>query len=161
LVFPSLDTKMGTLSTISFLLTLLQPPPPLIYHSIYITRYGFIFIVSFTIVFLIFIALQGLETNIIFDVVKLIIVLSVQHYMAGKKYLWFILCRTLYFWFGLWCLTPHSTIYYRYIVVVSFIGGGNGLPGENHRPVASHGQTLSHNAFSSTHRQEGGSKLQL
>ena len=87
MVFLSLDTKMGTLSTISFLLTLLQPPPPLIYHSIYITRYGFIFIVSFTIVFLIFIALQGLETNIIFDVVKLIIVLSVQHYMAGKKYL--------------------------------------------------------------------------
>jgi hypothetical protein len=29
-----------------------------------------------------------------------------------------------------------------YIVAVSFIGGG---PGENHRPVASYRQTLSHN----------------
>ena len=27
-------------------------------------------------------------------------------------------------WFGLWCLTPLST-YFSYIVVVSFIGGGN------------------------------------
>jgi hypothetical protein len=26
--------------------------------------------------------------------------------------------------------------YFSYIVVVSFIAGGNGLPGENHRPVA-------------------------
>jgi hypothetical protein len=25
-----------------------------------------------------------------------------------------------------------------YIVAVSFIGGGNGVPGENHRPVDSH-----------------------
>jgi len=35
-------------------------------------------------------------------------------------------------------------------VVVSFIGGGNGVLGENHRPVASNWQTLSHNAVSST-----------
>jgi hypothetical protein len=28
--------------------------------------------------------------------------------------------------------------YVSYIVAVSFIGGGNGGPGENHRPVASH-----------------------
>ena len=41
---------------------------------------------------------------------------------------WLYLCRTLYLWFGLWCLAPLSTIYYRYIVVVSFIGGGNGVP---------------------------------
>ena len=37
----------------------------------------------------------------------------------------------------LWCLTPLSTIF-SYILVVSFIGGGNGVPGENHRPVASY-----------------------
>jgi hypothetical protein len=48
---------------------------------------------------------------------------------------------------GLWCLTP-------LIMVVSFIGGGNGVPGENHRPVQSHGQTLSHNVVSSTPRHE-------
>jgi len=28
---------------------------------------------------------------------------------------------------------------------MSFIGRGNGGPGENHRPIASHCQTLSHN----------------
>jgi hypothetical protein len=41
---------------------------------------------------------------------------------------------------GLWCLTPLSTIFKLYIVVVSFIGGGKtSVPGENHRPaVASH-----------------------
>jgi hypothetical protein len=33
--------------------------------------------------------------------------------------------------------------YFSYIVAVSFIGGGN------HRPVASHWQTLSHNVVSS------------
>ena len=30
-----------------------------------------------------------------------------------------------------------------------------GIPGENHRPVASHRQTLSHNVVSSTHRLGG------
>jgi hypothetical protein len=33
---------------------------------------------------------------------------------------------------------------YLYIVAVSFIGGGNWVPRENHWPVASHWQTLSH-----------------
>jgi len=49
---------------------------------------------------------------------------------------------------------PLSTIYtYSYIVVVSFIGGGNRrVPGENHWPVPSHWQTLSHNVVSSTPR---------
>jgi hypothetical protein len=36
--------------------------------------------------------------------------------------------------------------YFSYIVVVSFIGGGEtGMPGENYSPAASHRQTLSHN----------------
>ena len=34
-------------------------------------------------------------------------------------------------------------------------------PGENNRPAASHGQTLSHNVVSSTHRHELGSNSQL
>ena len=42
-------------------------------------------------------------------------------------------------------------------VVVSFIGGGNR---ENHRPVASHRQTLSHNVVSSTPRHERDSNSQ-
>ena len=33
--------------------------------------------------------------------------------------------------------------------------------GENHRPSASHGQTLSHNVLSSTPRHEWGSNSQL
>ena len=35
--------------------------------------------------------------------------------------------------------------------------GETGVPGENHRPVARHSQTLSHNVISSTPRQERGS----
>ena len=39
-------------------------------------------------------------------------------------------------WFGLvWIMALR---YFSYILAVSFIGGGNGVPGENHRPVASH-----------------------
>jgi len=36
-----------------------------------------------------------------------------------------------------------------------------GVPEENHRPVASHWQTLSHNVVSSTPRYELGSNSQL
>ena len=36
-----------------------------------------------------------------------------------------------------------------------------GVPRENHRSVASHGKTLSHNVVSSTPRHNRGSKLQL
>ena len=36
-----------------------------------------------------------------------------------------------------------------------------GVPRENHRPVASHGNILSHNVVSSTPRHDQGSKLQL
>ena len=32
---------------------------------------------------------------------------------------------------------------------------GTGVPGENHRPVASHRKTLSHNVVSSTHHIGG------
>jgi hypothetical protein len=40
-------------------------------------------------------------------------------------------------------------------VEVSFFGGERRAHGENHRPVASHSQTLSHNVISSTHRLSG------
>ena len=46
-------------------------------------------------------------------------------------YVWLV---CLFVW---WCLTPLSTI----VLLVEETGG----PGENHRPVASHWQTLSHN----------------
>jgi hypothetical protein len=38
---------------------------------------------------------------------------------------------------------------------------GAGVPGENHRPVASHCQTLSTNVVSSTPRHERGSNSQV
>ena len=40
-------------------------------------------------------------------------------------------------------------------MAVSFIGGGNGVPGE------SHWQTLSHNVVSSTHQHEPDSNSQI
>jgi hypothetical protein len=39
--------------------------------------------------------------------------------------------------------------YFSYIVAISFIGGVNRVLRENHRPVAGHWQTLSHNVVSS------------
>jgi hypothetical protein len=46
---------------------------------------------------------------------------------------------------GLWCLTPLSTVAlsWRSVLLVEETGG----PGENHRPEASHWQTLSHNTI--------------
>jgi len=49
--------------------------------------------------------------------------------------------------FGLWCLTPLSTIFHLVISWRSvLLVEENGVPGENHRPVVSHWQTLSHNS---------------
>ena len=43
--------------------------------------------------------------------------------------------------------------YFSYIVVVNFIVEEIRILGENHRPIAIHQQTLSHNVISSTPRQ--------
>jgi len=45
-----------------------------------------------------------------------------------------------------------SVISWRSVLLVE----ESGVPGENHRPVASHWQTLLHNVVSSTARQERG-----
>ena len=46
-----------------------------------------------------------------------------------------------------------SVILWRTVLLVE----ETGVPGENHRPVASHLQTLSHNVVSNTPRREPGS----
>jgi len=48
-------------------------------------------------------------------------------------------------WVG-YDVSRHFQQYFNYIVAVSLLVDETGVPGENHRPVASHSQTLSHNA---------------
>ena len=50
-----------------------------------------------------------------------------------------------------------SAISWRSVLLV----GETRVPGENHRPVASHWQTVSHNVVSSTARNERDSNSQL
>jgi hypothetical protein len=50
-----------------------------------------------------------------------------------------------------------SAISWRSVLLV----GETRVPGENHRPVASHWQTVSHNVVSSTPRNERDSNSQL
>ena len=49
-----------------------------------------------------------------------------------------------------------SVISWRSVLLVE----ETGVPGENHRPAASHGQTLSHNIVSTTPRHERDSNWQ-
>ena len=60
----------------------------------------------------------------------------------------------------LWCWR-HFQQYFSYIMAISFIGGGNRSTRENHLPVASHWQTLSHNVVSTSPCQELGSNSQM
>ena len=58
---------------------------------------------------------------------------------------------------GYWCLAPLSTIFQLLVYRGSqfLLLEEIRVPGENHRPVVSHRQTLSHNVASSTPRLSG------
>jgi hypothetical protein len=62
-----------------------------------------------------------------------------------------------------WCMRCNATfnnispLSWQFVLLVEEIG----VPGENHRPVASNWQTLSNNVVSCTPRHEGCSNLQL
>jgi hypothetical protein len=63
-----------------------------------------------------------------------------------KRFVWFI------------CF---NTTFNNISVILPLLVEETGVPGENHRPVASHLQTLSCNVVSSTPRHEWGSNSQL
>jgi len=68
---------------------------------------------------------------------------------------WKIIISASMFRFGLWCLTPLSTIFPVISGRSVFLVEETGLSGENHRPAASHWQTLSHNVVSTIPRLSG------
>ena len=72
----------------------------------------------------------------------------------------FSVVRDVLFCLVLWCLVPRNNsplmLWWSVLLVEE-----TGVPGENHRTVASHRQTLSHNVVSITSRHERGSSSQL
>ena len=58
---------------------------------------------------------------------------------------------------NIWAISWQSVILWRSVLLVE----ETGVSGQNHRPVASHWQTLSHSVLSSTPRHECGSNSQL
>ena len=63
--------------------------------------------------------------------------------------------------FGLWYFMPLSTIFQLYCKGSVLLMEETRVPAENHRPVTSHWQTLSHNVVSSTPPHKRGSNSQL
>ena len=62
--------------------------------------------------------------------------------------------------FGLWFMVLNVTFNNILVIPSVLLVGETGVPGENHLPVASPLQALSHNVVSSTPRNEQDSKSQ-
>ena len=81
-------------------------------------------------------------------------------WLYQPRYSW-IIQSLLVYGLGLWCFITFfnniSVISWQSVLLVE----ENGIPEENHRPVASHWQTLSHNVVSGTPCHEWDSNSQL
>ena len=71
----------------------------------------------------------------------------------GKLYMEFIVYTVIGLG-ALWCLTPLSTIYFSYIVVVSFIGEGTCSTRRKPTTCSKSLKNFSHKVVSSTPRNE-------
>jgi hypothetical protein len=67
-----------------------------------------------------------------------VIIVSLAH--LGVNNLLLMQATLFYLWLGLWCLTPLSTIFQLWSVLLV---EETGVPAENHRPASSHWQSLS------------------
>jgi len=80
-------------------------------------------------------------------IISLLVIFSVQRPLKHGGYSYGVQC--------------HFQLYFSYIAAVSFIGGGNRVPRQTHRPAANHWQHVSHNVVSSIPRHERDSNSQL
>jgi hypothetical protein len=70
------------------------------------------------------------------------------------SFIWHFLTNVTWVYVWVYGIQRHFQQNFNYIVAVSFIE--TGVPGENHRPLASYWQTVSDNVASSTRRHERG-----
>jgi hypothetical protein len=61
--------------------------------------------------------------------------------LKQERYLILLESLTTKGWFGLWCLMLLSTIFQLYRGNQFYLMKETGVPGKNHCPAASHGQT--------------------
>jgi len=108
------------------------------------------------LVFVLYALLQFTASNYPFDVFKFVLQIKLIYinihmfYFFDEKISEITQNSCMYFWFGLVrfmvfnaTCSNISVISWRSVLLVE----ETGVPGENHRPVASHWQTLSHNVF--------------
>ena len=102
-------------------------------------------IISITGGYVTFYHIKYLKTHACPEVIITLEKFPAAHCILGIGLVWFMVFNNI------------SVISRRSVLLVE----KTAVPGENHQPVASHWQTLSHNVVSSTPRHEQGSYSQL